>query len=393
MFGSVWQHPHYAACRQVVTAGRRKPITETRNDLSAGLSFLPYFVRQNGRIDEFIRTLEGPVTPTNSRRRFLAMGGSMLAFPQMVRASTAPPSQAKAAVPSPVQAADPSTTPDESIAGALDYQNRLTLDASIDGHGPYKFVIDTGSDRSVISAELAERLGLLNSEDVIVQGISRSLSVRTVTLRNLNFGSIMIQALRVPVLPRRWLGADGYLGIDVIDGRRVTFDFQNNRIVVAQSASPVRWTVNRSDEIIVRVSGTSGRLKATDCSVDRVPVVAFVDSGAEFSIGNTALFNELAKGGAAYIKDVAVPVLGATGGQTYGRLTYVSDIRVGPMNYSRSDLIIADLEVFDVWGLAQRPAIFLGMNFLQNMAAFTIDYARKELRFKLGALERLASSA
>jgi predicted aspartyl protease len=323
--------------------------------------------------------------PTNSRRRFLTLAGAALALPQLARASTVPPSQTHAPPPPPA--------PDESIEGALDYQNRLTLDASIDGHGPYKFVVDTGSDRSVISAELAASLGLLNSEDVIVQGISRSLSAQTVTLRNVTFGSITIQTLHVPVLPRHWLGADGYLGIDAVDGRRVTFDFQNNRIVVAPSSAAIRWSVTRSDEVIVRVSGSSGRLKATDCSVDRVPVVAFVDSGAEYSIGNTALFNELAKGGATYIKDVAVPVLGATGGQTLGRLTYVSDIRVGTMNYSRSDLIIADLEVFDVWGLSQHPAIFLGMNFLQNMAAFTIDYARKELRFKMGALERLATFA
>ncbi len=324
------------------------------------------------------------------RRRFLALGGTILALPHLARGANAPPTGTKIN-PFPSQAPVTPPASDESITGDLDFQNRLTLNASIDGNGPYKFVVDTGSDRSVISAELAAKLGLLNSEDVIVQGISRSLSVQTVTVRNIVFGSIIINALRMPVLPRRWLGADGYLGIDAVDGRRVTFDFQNNRIVVAQSATPVRWTVNRSDEIIVRVSGTSGRLKATDCSVDRVPVVAFVDSGAEYSIGNTALFNELAKGGAAYVRDVAVPVLGATGGQTFGRLTYVSDIRVGPMNYAHSDLIIADLEVFDVWGLSQRPAIFLGMNFLQNMAAFTIDYARKELRFKLGALERLAS--
>jgi predicted aspartyl protease len=324
------------------------------------------------------------VTSIESRRRFLGLGGAIIAFPALARASTAPTSPIPAPVPPP---------PDESIEGAVDYQNRLTLDASIDGHGPYKFVVDTGSDRSVISAELAASLGLLNSEDVIVQGISRSLSARTVTLRNVTFGSITIAALRVPVLPRRWLGADGYLGIDAVDGRRVTFDFQNDRIVIAPSSAAVRWSVTRSDEVIVRVSGNSGRLKATDCSVDRVPVVAFVDSGAEFSIGNTALFDELAKGGASYIKNVAVPVLGATGGQTFGRLTYVSDIRVGTMNYSRSDLIIADLEVFEVWGLSQHPAIFLGMNFLQNMAAFTIDYARKELRFKMGALERLASFA
>lgn len=318
----------------------------------------------------------------DSRRRFLGLSAAALAVPSFARASTG------VMPPLPPTGLPPL---EQNIQGALDYQNRLTIDTTIDGHGPFRFVVDTGSDRSVISTELAAKLGLLNKEDVIVQGIARSLSAESVFLNNVVFGSVRVNQLSVPVLPRAWLGADGYLGIDAIDGRKVTFDFQNNRITVAQSTAGAHWSVTRSEEVVVRVSGTSGRLKAVDCSVNRVPVTAFVDSGAEVCIGNTSLFTELAKGGANYVKDVAIPVLGATGGTTLGRLTYVSDIRVGPMNYAHSELVIADLQVFDVWGLSQKPAIFLGMNFLQNVAAFTIDYARKELRFKVGALERLAS--
>jgi predicted aspartyl protease len=326
----------------------------------------------------------------NSRRRILQLGGAILAAPVLAgpeRAfALAGPASGVAPTPPPAPQA-----PDTSIEGDLDFQHRLTLDTLVNGQGPFSFVVDTGSDRSVISVELAAKLGLINNAAVVVQGISRSLSTPTVNLTSLQFGSVNVGNLTVPLLPRRWLGADGYLGIDAIDGRRVTFDFQHNRIAVLPSAPISRWNVARAQEVVVRVSGTSGRLKAADCSVDRVPVVAFVDSGAEYSIGNMALFNELAKSGAQFVKDVAVPVLGATGGQTFGQLTYISTIRVATMSYVHSDLIIADLPVFDVWGLKNRPALFLGMNFLQNVAAFTIDYAQKELRFKLGALEMLAS--
>ena len=53
---------------------------------------------------------------------------------------------------------------------------------------------------------------------------------------------------------------------------------------------------------------------------------------------------------------------------------------------------ISDLPVFEIWDLEQKPALFIGMNFLRQTAAFTIDYGRKELRFKLAQI-RMASRA
>jgi len=44
-----------------------------------------------------------------------------------------------------------------------------------------------------------------------------------------------------------------------------------------------------------------------------------------------------------------------------------------------------------VWGLADQPALFIGMNFLGQTSAFSIDFSRKELQFKL-ADERVARS-
>jgi hypothetical protein len=66
-------------------------------------------------------------------------------------------------------------------------------------------------------------------------------------------------------------------------------------------------------------------------------------------------------------------------------------IRLGAVSFLRANLLISDLEVFNVWGLADRPALFIGMNFLGQTSAFSIDFSRKELLFKL-ADERLARS-
>lgn len=304
-----------------------------------------------------------------SRRRLLACGASALAFAPSFARADAPHAQLI------------TTPPPELIDGFTDMTDRLMLETIIDGKGPYRFVVDTGADRSVIASDVAEDLGLLAHRDVVVQGIVRALPAPTVRVQNLSFGKITLGDIAAPVLPRKWLGADGFLGLDVIDGRKVVFDFQNRKLSVERSGSSTGWP--HFNDIVVRVDGSNGRLKAVDCVVDDVSAVAFIDSGAQLSICNTPLYAELQKKSLHAIEGVDVPLLGATGGMMLGKLVEVSRIRLGDLFFMKTRLVIADLNVFNVWGLADTPALFIGMDFLQQASMFSIDYRRKELRFKL----------
>lgn len=286
-----------------------------------------------------------------------------------------------------------SAAPDSgTIQGSADANHHLTIDTYINGQGPFQFVVDTGADQTVIADDVATALGVLTGEEVIVQGISRSGPAPTVQLKSLSFGHVTLNDLRAPVLQRKWLGADGYLGLDAIDGRRVVFDFHNNRLTITSSQStPERTQWMNPDEALVRVNGSKGRLTALNCRVDGVHADAFIDSGAEASIGNTRLFAELQAIGKTYLSDIQVPVVGVTGGQAFGRLTSIASVRFGTLEFIDSTLIIADLPVFEVWGLADKPAMFLGMNFLRHTDSFEIDYGSKEVLIKVASV-RLASA-
>ncbi len=214
-----------------------------------------------------------------------------------------------------------------------------------------------------------------------MQGIARSLRAPSVRLDNLRVGPVAIDTLPMPVLPRAWLAADGYLGLDVIDRQAVTFDFQNHKLTIRPSDLISDWLP--SGQTLVRVNGSNGKLTAVNCSVDGSQAHAFVDSGAEISIGNNRLFQALQRSGAKYMNEEIVQLLGVTGGSVAGRLTFVDRIKLGPVSFINSVLLIADLQVFDIWGLADKPALFIGMNFLRQTSSVTIDYGRKELRFKL----------
>ena len=54
---------------------------------------------------------------------------------------------------------DLSATPDK-LCFARDSYQRMTVPVRLGGKGPFRFLIDTGSDRTAISRELAVALGL-----------------------------------------------------------------------------------------------------------------------------------------------------------------------------------------------------------------------------------------
>ncbi|MBL6851772.1 MAG: aspartyl protease family protein [Alphaproteobacteria bacterium] len=306
------------------------------------------------------------MTSIVSRRRLLSTGTAAL---------TLAPSAARAAAPPPVT---------EKIQGAPDDVDRLTIPTTIDGKGPYRFLVDTGADHTVIADNVAQSLGFARGEDVIVQGITSAIPAQTVQLRNLAFGPVQIESLVTPVLPRADLEIDGYLGLDVIDGRRVVFDFQNHALSIARAESGLFPARVRSDEALVPASGQSGRLTAVNCHVDGVHACAFIDSGADCSIGNSKLFDALKDhDGRDYVGNDLVWLTGVTGAMASGRLTTIGRLKVGRLNFTDSALIISDLPIFDVWGLSDHPAMFLGMNYLKQTSAVTIDYGRKELRFRI----------
>ncbi|HEY0104875.1 MAG TPA: retroviral-like aspartic protease family protein [Rhizomicrobium sp.] len=274
----------------------------------------------------------------------------------------------------------------------MDSHSHLTVETFVNNKGPYRFIVDTGADRTVIADNVAAELGLSAGDEVIVQGISSAIPAPSVRLHRLEVGPIAVNDLQAPVLKRNPLGADGYLGLDVIDGKSVTFDFHRQRIAV-NTGTPVdpRDTSVIHDHV-VRVKGSAGRLVAVNCRVDDARAYAFIDSGAEMSIANTRLFADMQKSGAKYFSDAVVPIMGVTGGSAGGRLTFVDHIRFGSVTFNNSFLLIADLRVFDLWGLADEPALLIGMNFLRATSSVTIDYSLKEVLFRLADL-RVASRA
>jgi predicted aspartyl protease len=274
----------------------------------------------------------------------------------------------------------------ERINAATDAASHLMVDVHINGHGPYHFVVDTGADHTVLASEVAAELGLPLGEKVILKGVVRAVLTETVSIRTMTFGSITKRHLMVPTLARSLLDADGYLGLDFLDGHRVTFDFQKHLLQVSEPRA--RFSANwvRENEARIRASGASGHLQALDCMVDGIPATAFIDSGAEVTAANEPLLAALARRNPDFRETGSVRLIDITGGEILGKVAMVNKIRLtAALIFTDCPLVIADFLVFDAWGLRQRPALLIGMNLLRQFERVTIDYGLQELRFDLAA--------
>jgi gag-polyprotein putative aspartyl protease/Aspartyl protease len=318
-----------------------------------------------------------------SRRRFVKYGVSSLAMASILaKAQTVSPPFGNTG--SAITAApEPGATP---INAATDAANHLMVDVRINGNGPYHFVVDTGADRTILASEVAVELGLSHGEKVMLRGVVRTVLTETVSILTMTFGSITKRHLAVPTLPRSLLDADGYLGLDFLDGHRVTFDFKNHLLQVSEPRA--RFSANwvRENEARIRVSGSSGHLQALDCTIDGVPATAFIDSGAEVSAANEPLLAALARRNPSFGEGASIRLIDITGGEIWGKVAMVNKIRLAAaLTFTQCPLVVADFLVFDAWGLRQRPALLIGMNLLRQFERVSIDYGLQELRFDLAA--------
>jgi len=124
----------------------------------------------------------------------------------------------------------------------------------LNGHGPYPFIVDTGSSRTIVDAALARRLGLVSASAAsgmhACGGTSRDATVR-LSAGPFVFGAdrrILITGLASPSAPLMGiLGADALssLGIDRIDYQAQTLTVPAPSAGATAPASLLVGTVHR----------------------------------------------------------------------------------------------------------------------------------------------------
>jgi predicted aspartyl protease len=264
----------------------------------------------------------------------------------------------------------------EVVDGRADAADRMTVPVQIGAKGPYRFLIDTGSQKTVLSTDLAARLALSPIEKRRILGVAGEQMADTAVLDELGLGRRSFYGLTVLLFESRHIGADGIVGIESLQSQRVLLDFVQNRMAVGDAKS---LGGNAGYEIVVTARRRGGQLIMTRAEVDGVQTDVVIDTGSDTTIGNRALQRALGRRGA-----LGQAVLtSVTGQQTVADMGYAQKLTVGDFDISNLVIAYTDGPAFAALHLDRKPAMMLGMRELRLFKRVAIDFSTRKVMFDL----------
>lgn len=271
------------------------------------------------------------------------------------------------------------------FATSMERQGLLTVPVTIDGQGPYAFAIDSAANTSVIARDLAEGLGLADAGALAINTVVASEEAQTVRAGRLRTGALDVRDARLIVAARQGMeGLDGLLGTDLLAGLRLVLKFRGRTRVDVTRPRRRRERARDGLRLDARAPTTGEQrfngLLLIDAMAGRIPCKVIVDTGARMTIINTALAVQ------AEAQPLVLPdgtnlsrVLSPTGSGAVAEAMLLPELQLGGVQLTRIPVLVGDFHTFSVWGLADQPAMLLGVDLLGLFQTVTIDLQRGEL--------------
>jgi len=252
---------------------------------------------------------------------------------------------------------------------------RIWAPVLIDGKGPYRMVLDTGATRSAITVRAAQSLGNPAIASTLVTGFTGQAVVPTIHVARMEVGELMIGPTQLPVLADVFGGAQGVLGIEGLENKRILADFTHDRLEIVRSHGERA----RRDFTVVPLKEVRGLLVA-DVRLGSVHAKAIIDTGAQGTIGNLALRQALMRRPPRDAK--REDIIGVTLDVQSGDDIRAPDIDFGNLTVRGAHVVFGDMYLFQRWKLNDQPALTLGMDLLGSFDVLIIDYSRHELQIR-----------
>jgi predicted aspartyl protease len=254
---------------------------------------------------------------------------------------------------------------------------RIWAPVLINGKGPFRLVLDTGANSSALLPSVAQALGipLHESKNVRLHGATGTAVVPIVVVDSLEVGDLFLGGERLPIVADVFGGAQGILGGKGLSDKRIFIDFGNDQIRISRSrskAAPMGYTT-------VPIKVTSSQLLMMDILIGSVRTKAVLDTGAQQTIGNHALYEALIRRGRES-SDQAI--IGVTLDVAHGKSVPVPPIALGGIEVRNMRVTFGDMYIFEQWKMTHEPAMLLGMDVIGTLDTLIIDYKMRELQMR-----------
>jgi predicted aspartyl protease len=293
--------------------------------------------------------------------------------------------------PLPATPAAPTTAPVEEVLVTApepryvapttrDRIGRIWAPVLINGEGPYRLVLDTGASNSALTRRVAEEVALPIKENAArLRGVTGATMVATAKVATLEVGELLVENTTVPLVADAFGGAEGVLGGEGLEDKRIVIEFRKDRISVARS----RRQAPLPGYSVLPFKYSRERGMRIEVLVGSIKTVAMIDTGAQVTIGNLALREAVARrrGEGEVFED---SIIGVTEDVQKAASMKIPGIVAGQLIVRNISISFSDLYIFEHWRLNSRPAMLVGMDVLGLLDTLIIDYRRNELHLKTG---------
>ncbi len=265
-------------------------------------------------------------------------------------------------------------------------QGLFIIPVTIDGAGPYRFIIDTGSTASGLferSAPARERTPIAD-RTVLVHGMIATASRPAVAVETLGVGRTAQSVSQLVVFadPRDGLEADGILGMDFLVHYALVFDPQTRSIRFVPervfSDRPYRrWRRARLHRGPTKEGALDLHFVDLGVGVDQIPTL--VDTGSPATVLNWQAVEELQA--FAPLRDRLRHGPRMQDVQAQARPTMAGDlgaVRVGDHVWDDQRVLVLEMEPLAMLGADEGPFAIAGVD-LWAKQGFVLDFARDRL--------------
>ncbi len=260
-----------------------------------------------------------------------------------------------------------------------DSTGHVVIDARVNGKGPYSFILDTGADGSGVYEWFAKSLDLPSGGARELSGATGSAPSTVAILSTLSVDGHAIRHVEADTFPDRVDGVKlaGIAGVDLMRHRLAVIDFGCSTFALLPLQATNANITGAGATKIKAGSILDGEQLTLPVTVKGVAGIAVLDSGSRYTFINSQFAAALKVDPASTLFRDAQPTRGATMKKVTTRVGPIGEVTFAGISIPDAEARVVDLPYFQGAGLADKPAMNLGVDFLVG-TRLTVDFSARQ---------------
>lgn len=274
----------------------------------------------------------------------------------------------------------------------IDYGGWFTVSGTVNGQGPYDFIIDTGSSHSFVFENLAalQTFPPSGGPPQTVLGLSSSGAHPTYKIGDIALGPVVLKDAATVILAD-WSveerSPQGVVGLDILRHYRLVFNAESRELFLYakdEALDPAYAAWKEAPLETAEFDRDAGELFTITARLNRSPTRFLLDLGAAGTVINRAAYRR------ATDNQLAVRIAPLTSTTPIGRVTDALDttvkaqtaritrVRAGAMTWGGVLMIVHDAQIFADLNLSEEPFGLFGADMLRDRS-FALDFPGRRL--------------